>query len=43
MRVSKMSSQRTRSWNVAQRQLAKGDFGVWERFILFYILFYVGA
>ena len=28
MRVSKMTSQRTRSWNVARRQLANGDFGV---------------
>ena len=32
MRVSKMMSQRTRSWNVARRQLAKGDFGVCERY-----------
>ena len=25
MRVSKRTSQRTRSWNIAKRQLAKGD------------------
>ena len=37
MRVSKMTSQRTRSWNVARRQLAKGDFGVCERYIFFYV------
>ena len=38
MRVSKMTSQRTISWNVARRQLAKGDLGVCERYILFYIV-----
>ena len=35
MRVSKMTSHRTRSWNVARRQLAKGVFGVCERYIFF--------
>ena len=38
MRVSKMTSQRTISWNVAPRQLAKGDFGVCERYILFCVV-----
>ena len=38
MRVSKMTSQRTRSWNVARRQLAKSDFGVCERYIVFYVV-----
>ena len=38
MRVSKMTSQRTRSWNVARRQLAKGDFGVCERYIFFHVV-----
>ena len=38
MRVSKMTSQRTISWNVARRHLAKGDFGACERYILFYVL-----
>ena len=38
MRVSKMTSRRTRSWNVARRQLAKGDFGVCERYIFFYVV-----
>ena len=35
MRASKMTSQRTRSWSVAQSQLAKGDFGVCERYTFF--------
>ena len=38
MRVSKMTSQRTGPWNVARRQLAKGDFGVCEICILFYVV-----
>ena len=38
MRVSEMTSQRTRSWNVARRQLAKGDFGVCERCIVFHVV-----
>ena len=38
MGVSKMTSQRRRSWNVARRQFAKGDFGVRERYILFTLL-----
>ena len=37
MRVSKMTSQRTRSWNVARRQLAKGDFVVCERSMFFHV------
>ena len=36
MRVSKMTSQKTRSWNVAPRQLAEGGFGVCERYVFFY-------
>ena len=36
MRVSKITPQRTRSWNVARRQpTKKGDFGVYERYIFF--------
>ena len=35
MRVSKMTSQKTRSWNVARRQLAKGDFGVCDRYVFY--------
>ena len=38
MRVSKITSQRTRSWNVARRQLTKGDFGVCERYVFFYVV-----
>ena len=38
MRVSKMTSQRARSRNVARRQLAKGDFGLCERYIFFYVV-----
>ena len=38
MRVSEMTSQRTRAWNVARRQRAKGDFGVCERHISFYVV-----
>ena len=34
MRVSKMTTQRTLSWNVGRRQLAKGDFRVCERYIV---------
>ena len=37
MRVSKMTSQRTRSWSVARRQLAKGDSGVCKIYIYIYI------
>ena len=37
MCVSNMTSQRTRPWNVARRQLAKCDFGVCERYIFFYV------
>ena len=38
MRVSKITSQRTRPWNVERRQLTKkGDFGVCEGYILFYV------
>ena len=31
MRASKMTSQRTRSWNVARRQLAKGEISEYVR------------
>ena len=31
------TSQRTRSWNVARRQLTEGDFGVCERYIFFHV------
>ena len=37
MRVSKTTSERARSWNVARRQSTKGDFGVYERSIFFYV------
>ena len=35
MRVSKITSQRTKSWKVARRQLTKGDFGACESYIFF--------
>ena len=38
MRVSMMTSQRTRSWNASRRQLAKGDFGICGRYIFFYVV-----
>ena len=38
MRASKMTSQRTGSWSIARRQLAKGDFGACERYIIFYVV-----
>ena len=38
MRVPKMTSERTTSWNVARAQLAKGEFGVYDGYILFYVV-----